>query len=184
MALAGLTPLYGGYFVNERGDYGVMIDGKFVASTPEADRWLSAVDAQKNAGPTADSAYLTALRSLGYDKATAYRIAARNVAQVNRQMGLAEDDVKASGDISRRNISGNAEVRGIYRSGEHLRNLSEQRASEGRRLGSIQSIGAGQIGGYQNSLEQSLSDISRQRAEQEMALSLRREQKAILDQYK
>lgn len=176
------TPLYGGYYADKQGNYGVFNQGNFIKSTPEAEAWLTKVSENANAGPTADSAYLTALRSLGYDQATAMRIAARRAGQVQREMGLSVDDIKAQGDISRRNISGGAEMRGAYRSGSHLRSLAEQRATEGRQIGRVRLAGAGTLGENQSTLEQTLSDIARQRAEQTINLSLRREQKALLGQ--
>lgn len=178
--VASYTPLYGGYYADKQGNYGVFHEGNFLKSTPESEAWLTKLSEQKEAGPGADSAYLTALRSLGYDQATAMRIAARRAGQVQRDLGLAVDDTKAYGKIARRNISGGMESRGIYQSGQHLKSLAEQRAQEGRRIGSLRSQGAGQLGEVRSTLEQQMADIAKQRAEQTINLSLRNEQKKLL----
>lgn len=86
------------------------------------------------ANPTlaADPAYLAYLRSLGISDALDE---AQGVDQQNRiRQGLSNSlyDIGQAGTLQREGISGTAESRGIYRSGEHELALARQRADQAR----------------------------------------------------
>lgn len=153
------------------GSLGTMIGGKFVPWTPENNTQLSSSPA---GGWTPDPTYLTWLRKFGYSQAEAYRQAQAQVEAIRRQFTPAVADIKAEGEIARRGIEGNAESRGIYRSGELLRNLADERAREGRRVAQIYAAGADNLANVRTQLASQLAGLNNTGAEQDYALAMRR----------
>ena len=70
----------------------------------------------------------------------------------------------------RRGISGSMETRGMSRSGEFLRKLAENRASQGRAEGAIKGQTAFQMGSLESQLAQKLMSLQSQKAQQELQL--------------
>jgi hypothetical protein len=132
------------------------------------------------AGTTPDSSWLTFLRSMGFTEAQAYQQASGAIDRAKRQVTMGVADVNTEGAEERRNISGNYEARGIFRSGERLADLARQRAAQTQKVGQLQTTGQDTIGGIRSTLSGQLSDLVRQRADQQLALQQRNEQRRLL----
>lgn len=124
--------------------------------------------------PTKDLAtspeWLAFLNSLGLDRE-------QFSADINRQRGVAQNlatqqsgDITAQGFGSRRGITGGLETRGMARSGQLIRSLADQRASEGRAQGGVQAGLTGTLSGLESSLAQKLIDLHQQQAQQELQM--------------
>lgn len=113
-------------------------------------------------------AYLAFLRALGLDQATDSIEAQSAIDALNRRAGLARADIAAQGTRQRQNISDDAEVRGVWRSGARLRRQADQRADEGRQTSAVE-YGAGEDIGE---LTQRLAErrLQRTREQSERAL--------------
>lgn len=70
----------------------------------------------------------------------------------------------------RRGIAGNAESRGMTRSGEFLRNLAESRAAQGRDQANIQAGLGNTINQLESQLANRLMDLNARRADKELSL--------------
>lgn len=124
------------------------------------------------AGST-DPAYLAYQRSLNYQQSIAQNAAQQQLQNLQSQMLLGPQALAEQGVISRRNISGADESRGIFRSGERLQNLADERTQEAQKLAALRLQGASQYGGILTTLQQNLASIANQRAEQALADEVR-----------
>lgn len=98
-------------------------------------------------------------------------------ADIARQRGIAgAETIRQIGElgpqyqIQRRNISGRMEDRGMVRSGEFLRRLSENRATQGRQEAGIQAGLTQQLSSLESQLAQKMTDIGARRADRELQL--------------
>lgn len=103
-------------------------------------------------GPEADPIYQAYIRSLGFQGNLAENQAQQRQDLVSQQLGISIPEAKEQGVQQRRSISGGMEDRGMYRSGQHHRRLSESRAGEQRRVGSLQLAGAMDVAGITSQL--------------------------------
>lgn len=124
------------------------------------------------AGST-DPAYLAFQRSLNYQQSIAQQSAQQQLQALQNQMLLGPQTLAEQGVISRRNISGAAESRGIFQSGERLQTLADERTQEAQKLAALRLQGSTQYGGIITSLQQQLASIANQRAEQALADEVR-----------
>lgn len=120
------------------------------------------------AGST-DPAYLAYQRQLEYQRQVAGLAAQRSLQNLAGQMVIGPQQLAAQGEIARRGISGGLEARGLFRSGERLRDLADQRANEAQRLAAIRLSGAGQFGDILTTLQGNLAGLSNQSADQALA---------------
>lgn len=79
-----------------------------------------------------DPTYLAFLRALDAGTQTAQAVAQHRAEQADSEYQARLASLRANGEITRENISGNMESRGIYRSGDHEVALARQMAGEGR----------------------------------------------------
>lgn len=98
-------------------------------------------------------------------------------ADIDRQRGLYEaENQRQLVDLpvpyieARRNITGSLENRGMARSGELLRRLAENRASQGRAAGALNAQLGIQKGNLESTLAQKLIDIGAKKAQMELQL--------------
>lgn len=126
-------------------------------------------------GPTyalaSDPAYLAFLRASGLSGSIATADADRRRNDINIALGIGTDDLNASGEQERRGISDSQEDRGVYRSGQTLRRLGEQEASQGRRRSAIELAASGQLGDIESNLLQTLAGNEVRGAELGLSLS-------------
>lgn len=122
---------------------------------------------------SADPAYLAYLRSLEYQQQTAELAAQQRLQSLQQNMALSGQAIGAQGVISRRGISGAAESRGTFESGQRLQDLADERVAEAQRLAGVRLSSADQYGGIVGSLQQTLASIANQRAEQALAAEVR-----------
>lgn len=126
------------------------------------------------APPTQDLAsspeWLAFLNQLGLEKD-------QFTSDIQRQRGVASNlagqqaaDITAQGPEQRRGITGGLETRGMQSSGQLIRSLANQRASEGRAQGQVQAGLTGTLSGLESSLAQKLMDLNSRQAQQELAL--------------
>lgn len=120
-------------------------------------------------GGSTDPAYLAYVRQLEYQRSVSQQAAQRQLANLQGQMVIGPEQLAAQGVISRRNISGAAESRGVFRSGERLQNLADERTQEAQRLAALRLAGAGQYGNIISTLQQNLGGIANTGAEQALA---------------
>ena len=114
--------------------------------------------------------WLAYLNALGLEQSTFAADIARQrglyQSEANRQIA----DLGPQYDIQRRGITGNAEGRGVLRSGEFQRRLAENRATQGRQVGGIQGGLTGQLGNLQSQLAQKQIDVAARRAQQQLSM--------------
>lgn len=143
-----------------------------LAALPAFLRGLAPAQPEFPAGST-DPAYLAYLRSLEYQQQTAGLAAQQRLQALQQQMALSGQTIGEQGVIARRNISGAAESRGIFQSGERLQTLADERTAEAQRLAQERLSGATQYGGIVGALQQQLAAIANQRADQALANEVR-----------
>lgn len=106
---------------------------------------------------------------------TASQNAAQQRALLQQQYGIQRDRTQESGVYARRDISNDAEGRGILRSGEFQRNLAEQMNQEQQRLGDIAMNETSGLSGIDQGLASNIADLRGQFAEAQ--------QRALQEQY-
>lgn len=112
-----------------------------------------------------DPSYLAYRASLGLesDTAVARLRNAQDTARRNTALGIA--DLQAQGEISRENISGGMEARGLSLSGEREKALARQRAAQGRQESGITSNAGGSLGDLEFQIAQQRAAQGRQLSE-------------------
>lgn len=131
------------------------------------------------AGTQPDNAWLSFLRGLGFTHEQAWRTAAAQIDRTKRQVGMQVADINEAGDEQRRNISNNAEARGIFRSGERLQDLARQRAAQQQDIAHATITGADTIGAVRTQLGGQEADLARQRADALLQLQQRNEARRL-----
>lgn len=118
-----------------------------------------------------DPTYLAWLRALGFEDQSSEADAALQTQQAQQRADFTAPEIQYQGQLAQRNISGNMEDRGIFRSGEHERALAEQQHSTQYQLGALQLGTAQDIGGIQSRLAQDIAGRRRQMTEKELDLA-------------
>lgn len=119
-----------------------------------------------------DPTYAAWLRALGFEDQTAQADAARRTADAQQAVIFQTPEVQFQGAENARNISGNYEDRGLFRSGEHERSLAVNTHGVQQQLGAMQLGLAQQVGDIQSSLAQSIAERRRMLAEQEIQAAM------------
>lgn len=117
----------------------------------------------------ASPAYLAYLRSLQYQQSAAQLAAQRQLQGLQSQMVIGPQALAAQGVIARRNISGAAESRGVFQSGERLQNLGDERTQEAQRLAALRLQGAQSYANIISTLQQTLAAQQNTAAENALA---------------
>lgn len=124
---------------------------------------------QNFAPGSTDPSYLAYQRQLEYQRQVANLAAQRSLQNLEGQMVIGPAQLAAQGEIARRGISGSLESRGLFRSGERLRGLSDERTAEAQKLAALRLAGAGQYGDILTTLQGNLAGLSNQSADQALA---------------
>lgn len=153
----------------EPADYGYASGGGGGYADPFGGAGLAGGSAGIGAGPAslgANPAYLAFLRALGAEESDLRASGASRIDLLNRELSRRLPEISFAGEEARRNIAGNMEARGLYRSGETEKGLSRQRYAEGQATSSLEGTTADQVAAVNSELQRRLSEIARQRAEQ------------------
>lgn len=110
-------------------------------------------------------------RALGFEDQTDQANAQSQTEAVQRRVAFTAPEIQYQGDLTQRNVSGNFEDRGLFRSGEHEQRLAEATHNTQYQLGNLELTGAEQIGQIQTTLAQQIAARRRQQIEQEMTLA-------------
>lgn len=105
------------------------------------------------------------LRASGLSEQTAANDVARRQAAINTALNTNLDDLAAQGDIARRNIAGNQEARGVYRSGQTLQRTAEQQAAQARQQSALQQNALNQVNDLSGQLAQQVANNQQRAAE-------------------
>lgn len=112
-----------------------------------------------------DPVYLSYLRSTGYDEDSARMLAARQVDQMKRRVSMAIPGIQEQGIEQRRGIGNSFESRGVFRSGERLRQQALQQRGETSQIAGLQGELADNVGNIQIGLRDQIGRLANQRAE-------------------
>ncbi len=112
-----------------------------------------------------DPSILAFLRASGMSQETAAADVARRRTAIEQALGTSIKDLEDQGEVSRENISGNAESNGVFRSGQLSTDLQRQRASQLRRQGALTDQAGYQIGNLTSSLQQQIAENQQKAAE-------------------
>lgn len=112
-----------------------------------------------------DPSYLTYLRSIGLREEDARATAARQISRVQRDVAGAVPDIQEQGVEARRGIGDGFEARGVFRSGERLRDQALQQRDETKRIAGVYQQGADSESDLNFQRDQTISALSRERAE-------------------
>jgi hypothetical protein len=120
-----------------------------------------------NADPSYQ-AFVAALDQMG----ETYRSqAAQKQAEYDRQLQDLLPRIAEQGVEQRKNISGAAESRGMFRSGERLRDIGLQQRGETQRVTDAQQATARSKTAVDQNLQQQIADLARQRAERAFTMT-------------
>ena len=114
--------------------------------------------------------WLAYLNALGLEEGQFRADIDRQKAMYQSESDRQLQDLPVGYQQQRRGISGSMESRGMSRSGEFLRKLSENRAAQGRQEGAIKGQTAFQMGSLESQLAQKLMSQQAQKAQQELQL--------------
>lgn len=118
-----------------------------------------------------DPAYLAFVAALDQQQQAAGADVIQRTAQVDQQLGTLLPRIAEQGVQQRRRISGDAEARGMFRSGARLRDVGLQQQGEAQRVTDANTQAAQQKTALQTAYQQQLADLARQRAEKVMELN-------------
>lgn len=116
-----------------------------------------------------DPTYLAYRRAMGFDEGSAKADAALETERTNVSLDLARPEIAYQGGLDRQQISGGMEDRGIWGSGDRLRELARQRHGEGVQLGQLEVQGANSLADIQRAMAQQVAAGRRQFGDQTMA---------------
>lgn len=119
--------------------------------------------------PGASPAYMAYLRGVQYQQQVAELAAQRQLQGLQGQMVIGPEQLAAAGVISRRNISGAAESRGTFESGQRLQDLGDERTQEAQRLAALRLQGAESYASIISNLQGTLAASQNQQAENALA---------------
>ncbi len=104
--------------------------------------------------PSTDPVYAAYIANLDLNLAQQQQNTERGRAQLLAQQDQGLYDTGQAGDLSRQNISGNYESRGLFNSGGRLRDISQQEAQQGTRESRIRQGTTTGISDLENALAQ------------------------------
>lgn len=104
-----------------------------------------------------DPAFLAFARASGLSDQIAAGAVARRTGNINMALNIATGDMERQGTISRRNIAGSHEARGVFRSGANLRAQGEQEAAQAARASALQLGARSDIGDLNSNLLQTIA---------------------------
>lgn len=123
--------------------------------------------------PNADPSFQNLLSQLGLKETLSRNQAAQKIESLNTQLGVLLPRIAESGVEQRRGINFGAEARGVFRSGERLRNLALQQRGEQQRVADAQSALARQVAGVNSDLDTTIQQIAQERAQAQLEASMR-----------
>lgn len=112
-----------------------------------------------------DPTYLSYLRSSGYNEDSARMLAARQVDQLKRRVSMAIPGIQEAGIEQRRGIGNSFEARGVFASGERLRQQALQQRGETSQIAALQGGLADQVGDIEIGLRDQIGQLANQRGE-------------------
>lgn len=112
-----------------------------------------------------DPTYLSYLRSSGYNEDSARMLAARQVDQLKRRVSMAIPGIQEAGIEQRRGIGNSFEARGVFASGERLRQQALQQRAETSQIAGLQGGLADQVGNIEIGLRDQIGQLANQRGE-------------------
>lgn len=104
-----------------------------------------------------------------YQQQVSELAAQRQLQGLQSQMVIGPEQLAASGVISRRNISGAAETRGTFESGQRLQDLADERTQEAQKLAALRLSGAQSYANIISNLQATLAASQNQQAENALA---------------
>lgn len=110
------------------------------------------------------------LNALGLEKSTFAADVARREGVARQAAQFQTEGLVPQYDAQRRSIAGNAESRGVVRSGEYLRHQAESKASQGRANTGIQLALQSQIGDLEGALAQKNAALESQTQQQRASM--------------
>lgn len=113
-----------------------------------------------------DPSWFAVSRGYQLQADTAGTNAAQQEANLRAQAGLTRGDIQYQGETQRRNAGGDAEGRGILRSGEYERNLAEQMRQEQSRLNQVDMSTSTGVSGIEQGLASQMAGLRSSFAEQ------------------
>jgi hypothetical protein len=123
--------------------------------------------------PARDPAFQALLAQLNLNEGQARAAAEAQKAMISRQAANAVPRIQEAGIEQRRGINFNAEDRGMFRSGQRLRDLSLQQRSEQQRLADVYTNLADRNTNIDLSTQAKLNDIANQRVQAGFEAKLR-----------
>lgn len=117
---------------------------------------------------TQDPTYLALRRAMGFDTGQAQADADLDTARSQVMLDLARPELAFQGAQERRAINASAEDRGMWGSGERLRDLAVQRRQQGAQLGSLEIQGANSLADIQRQMAQQIAASRRSYADQSL----------------
>lgn len=123
--------------------------------------------------PATDPSYQALLAQLGLSETLARTTADQQKAQAGRQFATQIPRIQEAGIEQRRGIGFNAEARGMYRSGQRLRDLSLQQRGENERLTDNYTGLADRGASIDQGLQSKLNDLATQKVQAGFEAKLR-----------
>lgn len=123
--------------------------------------------------PATDPSYQALLAQYGLSESLNRNTADQQKAQAGRQAATTIPRIQEQGIEQRRNIGLNAESRGMWRSGQRLRDLSLQQRGESQRLSDVNTGLADRMAGIDTGLQAKLNDLATQRVQAGFEAKLR-----------
>lgn len=149
---------------------------------PQYDFQPLAAPQLSNMNPYTDLGYNSFLRGMGLNQSQIQSQVARQKEGLSAQLE-AQRPVWADA-LSRgiRNIGGNAEASGVYKSGQRLQNQNEFQVDQSRAQNAYESGIRGQQADLGAQLQAQMQDLARQQAEQELSARQRLSQESLSNQ--
>lgn len=122
-----------------------------------------------NSDLSMDPTYQAMRRAMGFDEGQAKADADLAATRQDVMLDLARPEIAFQGEEARRQISLGAEDRGMWGSGERLRDLAVQRRNEGAQLGQLEVQGANSLADIQRAMAQQIAAGRRSFGDRSMA---------------
>lgn len=116
-----------------------------------------------------DPTYLALRRAMGFDEGSTQANADLETTRAQTMLDLARPELAFQGAQQRRQINLGAEDRGMWGSGERLRDLAVQRRNQGAQLGQLEIQGANSIADIQRQMAQQIAAGRRSYADQTLS---------------
>lgn len=118
-----------------------------------------------------DPSYLAFIAALDQAQAQAGAIRQQALADADTNLATYKPRIAEAGVEQRRGISGRHEMRGMFRSGQRLRDIGLQQRSEGQQVADLERGVARAKTAANQQYDATLADLARQRAEKALALT-------------